>query len=91
MENLIQEAEEVFKRKLKSFPKFLIEHEDEEVRDLIEQLCIIFVLDCFKKRDALFLLNKWLRIRSVVIETKPFHIKSIFPQKILLLTRFQQD
>lgn len=85
MENLIQEAEKVFKSKIKSFPKFLVEHKDEEVRALIEQLCIIFVLDSFKKQDALFLLNKWPRIRPLFIGTKPFHIKSIFPHKNIFI------
>ncbi|MEX2738653.1 MAG: hypothetical protein Q6356_006250 [Candidatus Wukongarchaeota archaeon] len=89
MEALIQEAEEKFQQKISLFPKFLADHEDAEVRALIEQLCILFVLNGFKNRDEKFLLKNWDRIRPIVFDGKPFHILSIITaSKNLILEEF---
>jgi len=80
--NLILRAEKEFKRKLELFPKYLVFHEDLEVRDFIEQLCILYVLDEFKKWEEKILIKTWGRIRSIIYNGKPYHIiMSLYPQK----------
>jgi len=80
-EDLVLRAEEEFKNKIELFPRFLVLNEDIEVRDFIEQLCALFVLNEFKKREERFLLKNWGRIRSIIYNGKPFHIHSVYPQK----------
>ncbi len=83
--NLILRAEKEFKRKLELFPRFLVFNEDIEVRDFSEQLCVLFVLDEFKKWEEKILLKTWGRIRTIIFNGETFHIWGFIPRKQKIL------